>query len=347
MSREIQYGPQLEQLKALDFIRNIKLKNIEAQDAGFDAKLSVRTPEGEFGFLAESRSSFLDRSFVNFLISRAQKYRLREEGEVLLLARYVPLQTAERLIEAGVNFVDALGNMHIKLGDRYERTIIGKKEAAKAREAKTTTPAKVQALFTLAAHPEAAGWNVRKFAETSGISKSTVANVRQQLIEEGVLTVTKNGARVKEQAALLHEQLLSGYEQILRPRLYINRYQVPGSTLDEVIKHIQKQLDSSSIRYSLSGGPASYLLNHFYQGPELPLFLEHIPPEIARKLKLIPAKEGRVIALRSFGELPFWKTMEGISIAHPLLIYCELMHSNDPRAHEVAEEFRTEYLQNG
>jgi hypothetical protein len=188
---------------------------------------------------------------------------------------------------------------------------------------------------------------VRQFAIVAGISESAAAEARQQFIEEGVLAPTDIGYRMREQPSLLHEQLLKGYEQIMRPCLFINRYRIPSSPSGEAIEYIQKLLEGTPTRWSLSGGPASYGLNHFYKGLDIPLFFEHFTSEAARKIKLLPDRDGLVVVLKSFGDLPFWKTVEGISIAHPWLIYCELMYSRDPRAHEAAGEFRSEYLPNG
>jgi hypothetical protein len=36
--------------------------------------------------------------------------------------------------------------------------------------------------------------------------------------------------------------------------------------------------------------------------------------------------------------------VEGLWVAHPWLIYAELMYSDDSRAHEAAEELRRERL---
>jgi hypothetical protein len=266
---------------------------------------------------------------------------------LLLFARYVPREAAEKLMQAGINFVDAAGNIHVKLGNRYERTLIGRKEAAKLKEHRTATPGKLQALFTLAAHTESADWTVRQFAAAAGTSKSSAAEARKQFLEEGSLVSTDQGYQMREEQPPLREQLLRGWEQTLRPRLSINRYRLPASSPDKAIEHLRRELEGTSVKWSLTGGPASYRLNRFYQGLDIPLFFEHFTPELAKKLKLLPDREGPVLVLKSFGDLPFWNTVESVQVAHPWLIYCELMHSRDPRAHEAGEELRTEYLPNG
>ena len=85
-------------------------------------------------------------------------------------------------------------------------------------------------------------------------------------------------------------------------------------------------------------------MQHFYQGTEAPIFLTEWNSEIQKCLRLLPDRNGPVTVLRAFGEPVFWRTIGALTVAHPWLIYAELMHSEDPRAHEAAEELRREFL---
>lgn len=76
--------------------------------------------------------------------------------------------------------------MHLVLGRSYERTIIGNKESAAPKEGQRVGPAGAQLLFTFATTEQAGSWSVRELAEASGLSKSGVANVRQQWSTAGL-----------------------------------------------------------------------------------------------------------------------------------------------------------------
>ncbi len=86
------------------------------------------------------------------------------------------------------------------------------------------------------------------------------------------------------------------------------------------------------------------MLQKFYRGLELPIFIESLDDQLRRRLRIIPDKSGPLICLRSFGSISFWRESGAFPIAHPWLIYAELMCSSDPRAHEAAEEIKREYL---
>ena len=105
-----------------------------------------------------------------------------------------------------------------------------------------------------------------------------------------------------------------------------------------------KESGRAGVRYSLTGGPAADLLQRYYRGPELPVHVSDVNDGWLRRLKLLPDRAGSVILLRSFGEVVFWREIEGFWVAPPWLIYAELMSSEDPRAHEAGERIRQELI---
>jgi hypothetical protein len=118
-----------------------------------------------------------------------------------------------------------------------------------------------------------------------------------------------------------------------------SRNQVPLQT------SVKRRTIFPSVRWSLTGGLAAYALQRFYKGTDLTLFLDAAPDQIVRQLRLLPEANGPITLLRGLGSAAYWKEVKGITIAHPWLIYAELMRSPDPRAHEAATELKGEFLQ--
>jgi hypothetical protein len=332
----------LNKIRALDFVSDAKFG--PAPDLGKihpDGMLKIRTPKRSYIFIVETKRSYLDSSTLNAIISHANVSSDATRHPVLLFARYVPEPSAERLIHAGINFVDLAGNMHLALNNDYVRTVIGKKEDQRYSE-KIVTPARIQFLFVLAAQPEATTWTVRRLADAAGISKSNAAKIRQQLIVERFLTPHKNGWVVD--AKELEEQLVRGYERVLRPRILVGRFRAQEATDELLIDKFKQVFREASIDWSLTGGPAASLLQHFYKGVEMPIFVGTLTDNMQRELRVLPDRTGPLIFLRSFGPLTRWKKTQGIHIAHPWLIFTELMLSEDPRAHEAAVNLKGEFL---
>ena len=341
---ETKLVPYLDTIRALDFVKGLELKHTINQNAfGPDGLLTIATPKGKFSFGIEQKGSYLGRTLLHGIISQARNYKQNSRRPLLLLARYVPQPSAEALIENNVNFIDRVGNMHLVLGSNYARTVIGKKETSIIREAKTVTPALVQLLFTFAACEQAQAWSVRELAKASGVSKSNVAKIRHQLAEKGLLQETRGAFKIRD-IKYLEQELLRGYGEVLRPKLLINRFRAAGSSTEEVLERTARYLDDISVRWSLTGGPAAYGLQHFYRGSEIPLFIKTFSDTTIRHLRLLPDAQGPITLLRSFGTVPYWKEVGGKILAHPWLIYAELTYSPDPRAHEAAEELKGKFL---
>lgn len=333
----------LKTLKQLPFVREVRVDERE-QGVKQDAVLTILDPEKRrFEFSSEIKRSYLDRPLANAVIARAQRALEQGGRRVLLLARYVPSPTAERLMAAGVNFVDLVGNMHLELGTRYGRTISGRTEEKRSREHLGMTGAQLQLQFLFATYPEAGSWPVREIAAKAGVSKSKAAEVRHQMVETGAFDRQASGYRFSL-SRLSEELLLTGYSQILRPKLLVGRFQSSFQDADQFVAHLSSASRGRPHQFALTGGPAANALKPYYRGPGTPLFAADTTPETRRLLRLLPDREGPITILRAFGELVFWRSINSVTVAPPWLIYAELMQSPDPRAHEAADEFRQEFI---
>jgi hypothetical protein len=335
-----QLNTYLERLRELDFVKTVEFSSDSRSGAEVDGILNVETPKGKYILSVEFKSSYLGRTHINALIVQAREFAERQRAPLLLLARYLPAPSAEKLADAGVNFLDRAGNIHLVLGKNYGRTVIGRRESQKAKEPRTMTAAKGQLLFSFAAYEQAASWTVRQLAEASGVSKSNVAKLRKQLVEEGILTRT---FRLRE-GQKIEGQLLRAYEQALRPKLLINRFRAAESSTEQLVEKIRQTFAKSSLKWSLTGGPAAFELQRFYKGSDIPIFVESLPEAALRELRVLRDRNGPIIFFKAFGTVPFWKKIGSSTIAHPWLIYSELMYSSDPRAHEAAEQLKAEFL---
>ncbi len=336
-------GAFLERLRALPFVRSASFSPVRAaRDTGWDGILKLATPGGAFRFRVDVRLSYLDRVLANSLIAVSRQ--ANEEGPPLMLfARYVPQPTAWRLVEANVNFVDLLGNMHLSLEPNYVRTVIGRVAGVRPAPEQALTRSRMQLLFTLATRPEAVAWPVRKLAAAAGVSKSKAAVDRRYFLENDAVRI-RSGAAVFRDRSDLEDRLLQGYSNLLRPKLVVGRFRGPYKDLDELLKAVRAGSEEMGFRYALTGGPAAETLRHLYRGPEIPIFLTDPSPHVLRRLRLLPDRSGPIALLRAFGEVVFWRSVGDVSLADPWLIYAELMNSTDPRAHEAAGDLRQEFL---
>jgi hypothetical protein len=335
----------LDHLRELPFVRNIQLVwEPKLTPYKPDAVIKLKTPHRTFALALETKRTFLDKTLTNALIAEHTGLQRRHRLPLLLAARYIPRPTGERLIEAGVNFIDRVGNINLKLGDEYNVQRLGRRDTVPEPATRRAGPAFIQLLFVMLAEPEAVGWPIRKLADTAGIGKTVAATGRQRLIGLGILKRGVAGTyRIVEREKLV-DAFVAGYNDVLRPRLLIGRFRAFEHDPERLLPNVAAATARLGIDWAATGAPAAYALNRFYRGEEVPLFLKRFTPELQRELRLVTDRNGPVVLLRAFGHQTAWRTVGNLAVAHPWLIYAELLREAAPRALEAAEQIRQKYL---
>lgn len=337
-------GSWLTLLTALPFVRAAKLIELEPPLGfrRFDAIVRIETTAGVFDYLTEVKRSYLDVAVTRAIAAVAREVA-RHNRKMLLFARYIPQPTARRLIDAGVEFADLAGNIHLDLDSHYHWTVLGNRERAVAGRESAQTPSTLKMLFAMMANPESAQWTVRELAAEAGVSKSKAASSRRDYLNDGTIREVEGHIQITDPQHLT-DQLLSGYRQILRPHLAIGRFRSQERSVEAFLVRLRQEAEVERLRYALSGSIAAYQLQKFYKGSAATAFVQPSSADLLKRLRLLPDREGPITLLKAFGEVVFWRTMDHTSLAHPWLIYAELMSESDPRAHEAAEELRKEVL---
>jgi hypothetical protein len=244
---------------------------------------------------------------VNAVIGQVQGERKAEkggghtatDGETLVLAPYLATPTAKSFIDAGISFADQAGNIHLALGDEYYWTVIGERKPPKPPQSERMTPAAVQLLFQFATNPESVSWTVRDLAAAAGLSKRKVAELRLQFARERIFT-TPGAEQAPDANGELGDRLVSGYNQILRPKLVLGRFRYQEPSVEQFVSRLTHDASARKIPYALTGGPAADAMQHFYRSSEVPVFLN---AEHHRTLRLLPDRTGPVVLLKPFGNL--------------------------------------------
>jgi hypothetical protein len=338
-------GRYLEPIRALQFVTALdwKLAARGAGDREIDAEITITTPRHKFKFAAEFKRTYMDRATLNALVAQQARIREKMKLPLLLIARYIPAPMGERLAEAGINFVDSVGNLHVNLGGDYYVFVVGHKEIKPNIAERRTTAAMVQAAFVFLVDANALRWPVRKLAEVAGIGKTAAAEARQRLTETRVLHPTRTGLQIVDRKTL-EEDFLGGYERVLRPELLMGRFRPLEHDPNRLLQKLKQWAMQNEVTWAVTGAPAAFQLQHFYRGEEVAVFIGTAPDRLTRDLKLLPDKNGTITLLRKFGTLFPWRLEGGLPVAHPWLVYAELMHEGGPRAVEAATEIREKFL---
>lgn len=343
----------LERLKAVHPVRVADLHhevNGQGRDR-WDGEVMLKTDRGAFRYVFEVKTHLRPQT-VNHLIVRAQSFR-KHEGkgtDFLLIADYVNPLLASQLQEAGINFIDTVGNLFLKREPGLYLYVEGKKPAVLPRRKPTRLfqPSGLKLLFGLLLEPESVNAPYRHLADANGIALGTVGWVKRDLREQGYLEpVGKDRFHLVKKKELV-ERWVQGYAHLLRPKVFLGEYRDLENNLDTVVKTFRRYALEEGARWGLTGGFGADQLIHHYRGASITFFIERWDERAAiKELRWVPVSGGPITVLKAFSPMVFaqWGKAAPPPALHPLLIYAELLYRGSDRELETARLIYNEYLE--
>lgn len=303
--------------------------------------LALTLADGEVReLLVEIKRTNLTHALAEGLIARARR---ATQQPLLVVAPKVTRGVGRHLGEHGVNYIDLAGNCWLEIDDRYMAVIEGRRAPDIEPRGRGLGTAGYQVLFALLAMPDLENATVREIARQAGTAPGTVTRALQRLEKEGFLLRDQGEQIIRDRQGLL-ERWLHGYQTQVRPKWLIGRFRTrdddPGRREDRIADAIAEK--AQDLRWAWGGGAGAMRLTGYYHGPETVLLVEDPPGDLAAMIRALPERDGPVILMEARAELAVAGPME--HVAHPLMIYTELLATRDERAREAAEEIRRRYL---
>ena len=328
--------PYLRHIERLPFVRRVEELSA-ARDPKLGGRIRVTTPTGKVVLPVEVKRTHLTRAVGEHLIGLAG-----EHPGLLVMAPVVGRELAELFADHGINFVDLAGNCSVQIGEQYIARIQGKRAERRPPTEKVLRAPAYRVLFALLADPELVGATGRALAEAAGgVSPQTAVDVRKRLLARGVLLEARGGLRWapgRRSEAL--DLLLAGFPA-LTPGLVIGRYRAKQRTPEALEAELAPRLARVG-EWRWGGGAAAMRLTGLYRGDRTIVYLRELDPAKVRALPLVPDAEGEVVLLRAPGPLAF--NGPELGVAHPLLVYLDLLTEGHERAREAAAEIYRRYL---
>lgn len=336
-------------LRALEPVKSAEVKHrmVRRERPELDVQLVLDTKVGRLTYFYEIKQG-LSLPRLDHLLLQLHRDSRQAKARPLLLADYLTPRLAERLVEAGVNFVDEAGNVYIdRPGKLYIRVQGARlKRFREAKIGRLSQLSGLQVVFVLLTEPRAVSMSYRELAKASGVALGSVAQVVQELKAKGYLEQKGRDQWLLNRKRELLDFWLGGYGDVLRPKLVVGRFQPPERDLDQTLVKLQKEAEATRIAWALTGGFAAYLLTRHFRGDQLGFFVSEWPAGLTKTLKWLPSHHGPVTVLRRFSPLVFFarKDPSEISVAHPLLVYAELVFQGRERELEAAKLLYNRYL---
>ncbi|WP_198048190.1 type IV toxin-antitoxin system AbiEi family antitoxin [Cupriavidus taiwanensis] len=266
----------------------------------------------------------------------------RQLGQkVLLVTSYVSPDMAERLRSQDIAFIDTAGNVSLRLPQAL-LYVVGRRAPAggvPARRARTASPKQLEVLFALIANPGLLGAPYRSIAHAAGVALSTVNLALDDLLQRGLVGVGDDGKRCFSAWARVVDEWATLYPLRLRPKLASKRFTATRPDWWQGI-------DLHRYDAVLGGEAAAEKLAHNLRAERITLYAgSSMPRELIldARLKADPAGEVEI-------SQRFWPaglkaaTIVAPGVAHPVLVYADLLDTGESRNVEAARQIREQYL---
>jgi len=336
-------------LRALQPVKRVKstYRMVNRGRSELDAPLVLDTEVGRLTYFYEIKRG-LSLPRLEHLIFQLERLSKDAKARPLLLSDYIPPRLAQRLVEAGVNFVDETGNVYIDWPGKLYIRVQGArpKRLPEARIGRLSQPSGLKVVFVLLAGSRANSMGYRELAKKSGVALGSVARIVQELKVKGCLELRGRGKWIVTRKRDLLDLWVGGYADRLRQKLSIGRFQPPEKDLARTRDRIQMEAEATGITWALTGGFAADVLTHHFRGDQLAVFVSEWPAELVKRLRWLPSAHGPVSVLRQFSPHVLF-TQEPpleVPVAHPLLVYAELIYQGRERESEAAKVIYDRYL---
>lgn len=258
---------------------------------------------------------------------------------LIIVAEKIFPKLKEMLRERKIAYLDIAGNIYINTDNNFiwidgNKPIEGKKTVTNRAFTKTG----LKTVFYLLINKEAINMPYRKLAEATNVALGNITNVIDGLKDAGfILQINDNTLKLKNQKALL-ERWLVGYRETLKPTLLMGKYRFWDNE-----KLLNWQLLPIDVGENFWGGePAGEILTNYLKPANLTLYTNN-KTALVTKWTLIPDENGNVELYKKF-----WtdEILDQKIYAPPLLVYADLMITDDPRCQEIAQMIYEKYLEN-
>lgn len=319
-----------------------------SKDRGVDAEILLGDAPNQRRLLVEVKNN-LSGTSMSHLLNQLELLRINKQG-LLICTKYANRNVIDQFKGAGMNLVDSFGNMNIELDNpRVTLHIKGNKgvAAADVKRSRLFQPSGLKMLFTILVKPDAINLPYREIANLSGVSLGSVNWIMRDLREKGFVHKKRNGELSLTERADLFRRWVEAYGEQLRPKIVNRVLKAPKSDINTLSEQLYGVALKNHLKWALTGESAADLLTHHIIPNKLIVFTDKWQPEFERELKWAPSERGNIEILNMFSELVPYVDKDYrylYPVAHPALVYAELLNNGTDRDREAASILAKNYL---
>lgn len=250
--------------------------------------------------------------------------------DLIVIAEHIYPAQKKILKDNGISYLDTAGNIYLE-DKNHLIWLEGNKQTEEEKPAsnRAFTKAGLRTLFYFLLNEETLNLPYRMLAQATGGALGNMKYIIEGLTDAGFILQVGPKRKVLQNKKALLARWITGYEEILKPALHMGNFNFWNE--DE-----HQHWDTLIIENDKTvwGGEAAAALFTNYLNPAyLTVYTENEKAQMLLNWKLIPDKNGQLKMYEKFWIDVDWDHKK---LAPPLLVYADLITTNDPRCIETA-----------
>jgi hypothetical protein len=260
-------------------------------------------------------------------------------GPMMVVANRIFPKIKEELRQHKIAYLETNGNIWLRQKGTFIWVDTQKPlQEIKDKGNRAFTKTGLKVLFHFLLHENDVNLPYRELANITEVGLGNINYVITGLKKLGFLIkLNKDEYRLTNKKELL-DKWITAYDEKLKPALQTGTFRF----LREEDFNNWKNLPITVGKTWWGGEPAGDLITNYLRPAELTLYTTETRNELIKNYRLIPDEKGNIKIFKKF-----WEPEEGYdNVAPLLLVYADLINTNDRRCTETAQKIYDEFLQN-
>ena len=301
---------------------------------------------GTLKMSAEVKKS-LRPSMIPQLKQRINAWKKKNLCEkVAIFSDYIPSSLAQLMREEKIWFVDTAGNAYLEIPDKLLIYVTGNRlHRVATLKGQYFTEAGAKVLFYLLKHGPDIKATYREISAATSVSLDKISKLLNELKDDATIVGLQQGCYEVRDPRRLLDMWVDTFVAKLHPKIVLGHYRSPYG--EDIAALLEAGLQDNALENVVVGGEyAADLLTGYLRATSLTLY---VPVEeiqsIQRNLKLAPSEDGSIEVCAAFApEIGNLSKKHGFVLADPVLVYAELLATDDPRCGETALLIKENHL---
>ncbi len=309
-----------------------------------DGELDIKIAGKDLKFVLEVK-----RELRNHNLQKVLTQATNHDNFMVLADRILP-GIKEELRAKHIAYLEGNGNLYIDKKPVFIWLDNNKPlDLSREKTNRAFTKTGLQVVFLFLTYPLFINQPYRIIAQTAGVALGNVNNVMHGLQEYGFLLRRNNDEYILNNKKDLLDKWIIAYQEKLKPALHVGNFRFMSMNAEGDWKDFDLKTDDTV----WGGEPGGDILTNHLRPATLTLYSNEPRKNLMEQFRIIPDDLGNIKVYRKFWKhtVTVQKMLPGLQvnraappIAPPILVYADLMNTNDKRCIETANLIYERYI---